>query len=45
MANDKLVQRGSTDVEALDFVEKGLIEMHATNSRRFSGEELKDDNR
>jgi len=45
MADDRLVDGGSMDVETSDSVKKGYIEMGAATSGRFVSEELKDDDR
>jgi len=45
MADDKLVDLGSTDVDTSDSIEKALLEMRAATPGRFVNEELKDDNR
>lgn len=45
MVDDELVDRGSTDVEVWDSVERGLIEARAKTLGRFTCEELKDDDK
>lgn len=45
MIDEEMVDGGSMDVETWDSAERGSIEARAKTSKRFSCEELKDDDR